>query len=114
MTPTTIPASFIAGGAVDGHQVAVVVQVVLDELAARDRPRDVGALGREHLDQLGRVHGAAAAGLHDPARALIQRLQRPCGRLVELDDHAAPGGREQPQLALVDLAVARVAHAARG
>ena len=98
--------------AVDRDQVALVVEVVLDELAARDRAGGIAPLGRQHLDQLGRVHGAAAAGLHDPPRALVQRLQRTRRRLVDLDDHAAAGGREQAQLAVVDDAVARVAHAA--
>ena len=98
--------------AVDRDEVPVGVEVVLDELAARDRARRIAPLGREHLDQLGRVHRAAAAGLHDPPRALVQRLQRPRRGLVDLDDDAAAGGREEPQLAVVDLPVARVAHAA--
>ena len=98
--------------AVDRHEVTVGVEVVLDELAARNPARAVGALGREHLDQLGRVHGAAAAGLDDPPRALVERLQRPRRRLVELHDHATAGGREQAQLAVVELPVARVEHAA--
>ena len=114
VTPTTIPASFIAGGRSAGHEVTVGVEVVLDELAARDPARAVGALGRQHLDQLGRVHGAAPAGLHDPPRALVERLQRPRRRLVELHDHAAAGGREQAQLAVVELPVARVAACGRG
>ena len=98
--------------AVHRDQGAVGVEVVLDELAARDRAARIATLGRQHLDQLRRVHRAAAAGLHDPPRALVQRLQRAGRRLVDLDDHATPGGGEEPQLAVAHDPVARVAHAA--
>ena len=89
--------------AIDRDEVPVGIEVVLDELAARDRTGGIATLGREHLDQLGRVHRAAAAGLHDPPRALVQRLQRPRRGLVDLDDDAAAGGREEAQLAVADL-----------
>ena len=61
---------------VDRDELAVVVEVVLDELAGRDRRAGLGALGREQLDDLGRVQRAAAAGGDDPLRALVERLQR--------------------------------------
>ena len=62
----------------------------------------------------------SSAGCTEPRRraCTIRRAPSSSGcsgrvaRLVELDDHAAAGGREQAQLAVAQLAVARVAHAA--
>ena len=71
----------------------------------------VGALGGEQLDDLGRVHHAAAARGDDPLRALVERLQRLGRRIVDLDDHAAPGRGEEAQHA-VALAPSGLAHAA--
>ena len=113
VTPTTIPASFMAGERSTGHQVAVVVEVVLDELAARDAARR--GRGRSGASTL-----TSSAGCTEPRRRACTIRRAPSssgcsgrvGRLVELDDHAAAGGREQPQLAVAHLAAARVAHAA--
>ena len=101
--PTTIPASFIAGERSTGTRWPSASRSCSTNSPRGIAARAVRALRGEHLDQLGRVHGAAAAGLHDPPRALVERLQRTRRGLVELDDHAAAGGREEPQLAVVHL-----------
>ena len=82
--PTTIPALFTPGGRPRGR-AALVVEIVLLEDA------------RQQVDDVGRVHRPAPAGLDDPARALVERLQRPPRRVVDLRHHAAPGGREEAQ-----------------
>ena len=55
---------------------ASVVEVVLDELAGGIAG---GLAARSRLDDLGRVHGAAAARGDDPLGALVERLQRLVG-----------------------------------
>ena len=62
----------------------------------------------------------SSAGCTEPRRRACTIRRAPSssgcsgrvGRLVDLDDHAAAGGREEPQLAVAHDAVARVAHAA--
>ena len=100
VTPTTIPASFIAGARSTGTRWPSASRSCSTNSPRGIAARAIGPLRREHLDQLGRVHGAAAAGLHDPPRALVSGCSGRVGRLVDLDDHAAAGGREEPQLAL--------------
>ena len=67
-------AGLVAARAVDGHERAVVVEVVLDELAGRMARG--GAPRRQQAHDLGGVQDAAAAGRDDPPRALVERLQR--------------------------------------
>ena len=71
---------------VDRYEAALVVQVVLDELAGR--MAGGGARGRKEPDDLGGVQDAAAACGDDPARALVERLQRLGRRIADLDDDA--------------------------
>ncbi len=95
--------------AVDGNEPALLVEVVLDEGAGRDRGSGLGALRRQHLDDLRRVQHPAPARGDDPLGAVVERLQRLARWLAELDGDAAAGGAEDAQRALV-LRVA-VAHA---
>ena len=113
VTPTTIAGLVHRRRAVDRDEVAVGVEVVLDELAARDR-------ARARSRRSGASTLTSSAGCTEPRRRACTIRRAPSssgcsgrvGRLVDLDDDAAAGGREQPQLAVVDCAVARVAHAA--
>ena len=77
------------GRAVDRDELAVVVEVVLLEVAV------------EQLDDLGRVHEPAAARGDDPLGAVVERLQRLGGRPAELDGDAAAGRVEHPQHAVL-------------
>ena len=93
--------------AVDRREPSVIVEVVLDE-----RPgRAAGVVPRaQELDDLGRVREPAPAGGDDAPRAFVERLDRPVGRVVDLDHDLAPGGGEEAQHARADGAVG-VAHA---
>ena len=48
----------------------------------------------DHLDDLGRVQGAATAGRDDPLTALVVGHQRSRGRVFDLDHHARAGWEE--------------------
>ena len=65
---------------VDRHEAAAVVEVVLGEGPVR---------GGQQPGDLGRVHEAAPAGGDDAPRALVEGLQGPVGRVVDLDDDLA-------------------------
>ena len=88
-------AVLVAARAVDRDELAVVVEVVLLEVAV------------EQLDDLGRVHEPAAARGDDPLRAVVERLQRLGGRLAELDGDAAAGRVEHPQHAVLAVSMRR-------
>ena len=94
---------------VDRDELPVAVEVVLDELAGRDRGARLRALRGQHLDDLRRVQAAAAARGDDPLGALVERLQRLVRRVAELDGDAAAGGAEDAQRAVALDAV--LAHA---
>ena len=90
-------------GAIDGYEHAVVVEVVLDELAGRMTRG--GAPRRQQAHDLGGMQDAAAPGGDDPARALVERLQRLGRRLADLDDDALAHEREEAQHAVAHRAV---------
>ena len=94
-------------GAIDGYEHAVVVEIVLDELAGR--MTQGGAHRRQQAHDLGGVQDAAPPGRDDPARALVERQQRLRRRLAHLDDDALAHEREEAQHAVVHRAVV-VAH----
>ena len=94
---------------VDRDELPVVVEVVLGEVAGRDRGAGLRALRGQHLDDLGGMQAAAAARGDDPLGALVERLQRLVRRVAELDGDAAAGGAEDPQRPLALDAV--LAHA---
>ena len=104
-------ALFVAAGRSTGTRPPVVVEVVLHELAGRDRRARLRALGREQLDDLRRMDGPAPARRHDPRCALVEDAQRLLGRIVDLHHHAAAGGAEEAQHAVALGAVLADAHA---
>ena len=75
--------------ALDRLEPAVVAQLVLDELAGR--LTGGGMRGREQLDDLGRVEGAAATGGADAPRSLVERAERLGRRVLHLDRDVVPG-----------------------
>ena len=80
----------LAVGTIDRNEVAVVVEIVLDEAAGREVRRDAGA-GREHPDDLVRVRGAEPCG----AQHLLPVLGERPDRLVGRRPLAAPGSHRR-------------------
>ncbi len=65
----------------------------------------VAVAGREQPHDLGRVQGSSPPRRDDAPGALVEWLQRPGGRVVDLDDHAPPGGRIEAQHAVARASV---------
>ena len=72
--------------------------------------RPVGVQRGEQTHDLGRMQRPATARRDDPPRALVERLQRLPGRVVDLERHVVPGGEEAQQPSAH--AARRSAHAA--
>ena len=60
------------------------------------------ARGRQQLDDLGRMQRAAPARGDDAPRALVERLQRPRRRIVDLDATPWPGGAKKRSTPIAD------------
>ncbi len=86
-TAARMPALLRPGRPVDRHQRAGVVEVVLDEAA-------VGT--GEHAGELVGVDQAAAAGAHDVAVVLVERLQRLGRRRLQRRRDAGAGPGVEP------------------
>ena len=87
-------AVLVAARAVDGHELAVVVEVVLDELAGR--MTRVARRGASSFTISAGCRMPAAARGDDPLRALVERLQRlaSAGSPISTTTPLARGGEE--------------------